>query len=125
MSRALCALSINPFPDVRGTIPQFDAPAFAERQKVHGVTVDEAHFRKVDREGPAFLVNDGTKEKNVVLRDPSADAQHHDVALSRKSVDSASHGALTDRDSKRLSTRRLVKSRRMRGRGDWSASRIS
>jgi hypothetical protein len=105
----LCPLSVNPFPDVRRTVPEFDAPTFAERQEVHGIAVNEADVRKIDGEGAAFLIDRGTEDGNVVLRNPPADAQHHEIPPSRKSVDSAGHDRLTVRDSKRLSTRKLLK----------------
>jgi hypothetical protein len=96
----LCALSVNPLPDVRRTVPEFDAATFADRQEVHGIAVNEVGLRKVDREGAAFLVNRRSKHGNVILRNPPANAQHHDTPLSLKSVDSASHDALPFRESK-------------------------
>jgi hypothetical protein len=105
----LCPLSVNPFPDVRRTVSQFDAPTFAERQEVNSIAVNEADLRKIDGERAAFLIYRGTKDRNVVLRNPPADAQHHEIPFSRKSVDSAGHGALTVRNGKRRSTRKLLK----------------
>jgi hypothetical protein len=86
-------LSINPFPDVRWTVSQLDAPTFAERQEVHGIAVNEADLRKIDGEGAAFLIDRGTKDGNVLLCNPPADAQHHEIPLRRNSVDSAGHRA--------------------------------
>jgi hypothetical protein len=105
----LCSLSVNPFPYVRRTVPEFNAPTLAERQEVHGLAVNEADLRKVDSEGAAFLINRITKDAHVVLRNPPADAQHRQISLRRKSVDSAGHRALTVGDSKQLSTRKLLK----------------
>jgi hypothetical protein len=86
----LCPFPVNPFPDVRRTIPEFDAPTFAERQKVHGVPANEGDVGKIDGDGAVFLSNRRAKNVNVVPFNPSADAQHGQVPFS-ESVDSARH----------------------------------
>jgi hypothetical protein len=96
----LCSLPVNPFPYVRRTVPEFDTPTFADREEGHGIAVNEVDLRKVDREGAAFMINRRAKDGNVILRNAPANAQHHDIPLRLKSVDSAGHKALPFRESK-------------------------
>jgi len=107
----LCPLSINPFADVRRTVPEFDAPTFAEYQEIDRSAVDHSDLLEIDGDGSPFLIDRGTKDGNVVLRNPPADAQHHQIPLSRQSVDSAGHGVLVRCEGKRRSTQEPLKTR--------------
>jgi hypothetical protein len=92
-----CPLSVNPFPDVRRTVPEFDAPTFAEYQEIDRSAVDHSDLLEIDDDGSPFLIDRGTKDVHVVTSDSPADAQDHKAPFNHESVDSAGHGGLTAR----------------------------
>jgi hypothetical protein len=94
VTSGLLSFARDPFLDVRGAVSEFDAPRFAKCQQVHRTAVDQADLREIDGDGAAFLIDRGTQDLNVVLCNPPADAQHHKIPLSVKSVDSAGHDGL-------------------------------
>jgi hypothetical protein len=92
----LRSLSVDPFPDVRWTVPEFDAPTFAEYQKIDRSAVDHSDLLEIDGDGSPFLIDRGTKDVHVVTSDLPADAQGHNP-FNHESVDSAGHGGVTAR----------------------------
>src|SRR5262249_41012475 len=84
----------DPFLDVRGAVSEFDASRFAECQQVHRTALDQADLAEIDGDRAAFLIDRGTEDLSVLLRNSSADAQHHKIPLNLKSVDSAGHRGL-------------------------------
>jgi hypothetical protein len=92
-----CPLSVNPFPDVRRTVPEFDAPTFAEYQEIDRSAVDHSDLLEIDGDGSPFLIDGGTKNVRVVTSNSPTDAQDHTVPFNHESVDSAGHGGLTAR----------------------------
>ena len=90
----LCPLSVNPFADVRRTVPEFDAPTFAEYQEIDRRAVDHSDLLEIDGDGSPFLIDRGTKDVHIVPSDLPADAQDHKSPFNHESVDSAGHGGL-------------------------------
>jgi len=88
----LRSLLVDPFPDVRRTVSEFDAPTFAECQEGYSTTVDQADLLEIDGDCSAFLMDGGTKDVHVVASNPPAEAQDHKIPFNHKSVDSAGHG---------------------------------
>jgi hypothetical protein len=105
----LRSLSVNPFPDIRRTIPELDASTFADYQETDRSAVDHSDFVKIDGDGPPFLIDRGTKDVHVVSNDSPADAQGHTAPFNHESVDSAGHGGVGPPDSKPGATRKLLK----------------
>jgi hypothetical protein len=86
--------SLDPFPDVGWTIPEFDAVPFAEGQEFHGITVDQTDLLEIDGDGTAFVLESGTKDVQVLPSNPPTYVQDHGILFSQQSVDSAGHGGL-------------------------------
>ena len=93
----MCPRSVNPFPDVRRTVPEFDAPTFAEYQEIDRSAVDHSDLLEIDGDDFPFLIDRGTKDVHIVASDLPADAQDHKSPFTHESVDSAGHGGLTAR----------------------------
>jgi hypothetical protein len=92
------SLSVNPFPDVRRTVPEFDAPTFADYQEIDRSAVDHSDLLEIDGDGSPFLIERGTKDVHVITGDLSADAQGHKPPFNHESVDSAGHSSMTARE---------------------------
>jgi hypothetical protein len=45
-------LSLDPFTDVRRTIPDFRSVGFAERKEFHGFSVDKQNILEIDGDTP-------------------------------------------------------------------------
>jgi hypothetical protein len=94
----VCAsLSVNPFPDVRRTVPEFDAPTFTEYQQIDRSAVDHSDLLEIDGDSSPFLIDRGTNDVHVVTSDLPADAQGHQPPFNHESVDSAGHGGVPAR----------------------------
>jgi hypothetical protein len=93
----LRSLSVNPFPDIRRTVPELDASTFAEYQEIDRSAVDHSNLLEIDGDGSPFLINHGTEDVHVVTSDLPADAQGRQATFSHESVDTAGHGGLTRR----------------------------
>jgi hypothetical protein len=78
----LRSLPVDPFPDVRRTVSEFDALTFAEYQEVHCSAVDQADLVEIDDNDPAFLIDGAAKDVHVVPCNPPADPQDHNVFFS-------------------------------------------
>jgi hypothetical protein len=86
------ALSGDPFPDIRRTIPELGSVSLGESQKFHGFSVDKKNVLKIDFESIRLLIQYAAKHLDMFPRNLATYEQHHTIAIANHSVDSAAHG---------------------------------
>ena len=64
------SLSVDPFPDVRRTVSESDAVAFAECQDCDGLAINQTDVPEVDINCTGFLLERGTKNVHVFISNP-------------------------------------------------------
>jgi len=64
------SLSVDPFPDVRRTVSESDALAFAECQDCDGLAINQTDVPEIDINGTGFLLERGTKNVHVFISNP-------------------------------------------------------
>jgi hypothetical protein len=85
------SLSVDPFPDVRRTVSESDAVAFAECQDFDGLAINQTDVPEIDINCTGFLLERGTKNVHVFISNPPTQAQDSSTFFSQESVDSAGH----------------------------------
>jgi hypothetical protein len=85
------SLSIDPFPDVRRTVPESDAVVFAKCQDCDGLAINQTDVPEIDINCTGFLLDRSTKNVDVFISNPPTQVQDCSTFFSQESVDSADH----------------------------------
>jgi hypothetical protein len=92
-------LFLNPVPQERRAVPEFDASKFAQREVTHRVTIDQGEFVKIESDLSDFAGDQFLDRIHVLGLDMPGHAEH-DRFVRGETFDFAAHsqlGAVTER----------------------------